>query len=263
MSWNRFSNRDRFCRRSKSPWCRFRPVLEALEARIVLARFNWVGNNLMHNLWWANAENWTVGTPPTTVAATTPPGAGDDVYFDASSNAFPPLVQAATSIGSLHLLGTFTGEIDLKSNLTVGTTLGSEFLGGTIDAQGTGSALTINGSLHWTATTVQGGTALTTTGTTTVDDQFAELNNATWTNTGQVNVNTNGLLDVSNGGAVTNQGSFNVTGGPVTNGNGAASFTNASGAALTLANAFTTGTFTNSGTFRNGGGMSLQEAQTY
>src|SRR5713101_6679806 len=62
---------------------RFRPAVEVLEGRLLLATFVWVGNNMGETQWWSNKDDWQVGG----VKATSPPGTADDVVLDNRSNA--------------------------------------------------------------------------------------------------------------------------------------------------------------------------------
>jgi hypothetical protein len=101
---------------------RFRPWLEALEARQLLSYYTWVGgadNN------WSTPANWTVAATPVAAgkAAVVPPGPNDSVIFDNRSVGNPVLdTKAATvSIQSLTLNNVPQGmTLDLKvANLKI------------------------------------------------------------------------------------------------------------------------------------------------
>ena len=128
------------------PPAQFRPRVEGLEERWVLATVHWI--NPASGIW-ADPANWSTGAVP---------GPDDDVVLDAPGN---PAVVHSTGVDAVQsLAGTDSlilsgGSLRLAAASTFDG--GLDIIGGTL---GAATRLTINGSLLWTAGTVAGSTVV-------------------------------------------------------------------------------------------------------
>lgn len=195
--------------RTSARLSRFRPTVEALEAREVPAVFYWTGaQNTDAN----NPYNWSVGGAPGL------PGEGDVLHFSSTPSVpipgqpSPPPTSAPDCVGLLslgegisfaavYIESTYTGTVTIAEALTFGT---FQLAGGAISQPDATFSLTVTGSFTWTGGTLNSSAALANfvlSGATAI---IAPV--------GGESVSLGSSIDFSNGSITTLQaGTLNVT----------------------------------------------------
>src|SRR5262249_14829071 len=133
---------------------RFRPFLQALEARTLLNAVLWTGGG--DGTSWSDARNWSGNARP---------GAADDVTINVTGNisvvhsSNDDSIHSLTSQNALALSG---GSLSVAAASTVGNVF--PLSGGTLAGGGTA---TITGTMNWTGGTMSGaGTTAISSGAT-------------------------------------------------------------------------------------------------
>ncbi len=164
----------------------FRPRVEGLEERWVLATVHWINPA---GGFWADAAGWSTGAVP---------GPDDDVVLDAPSN--PAVIHSAGDDAVHSLAGADTlilsgGSLRLAAAATFDG--GLDLAGGTL---GVATRLTVNGSLLWTAGTLTGYSVVANGGLAITGPDMKVLN-AELDNT-QAGILSGSTLVLQNGGLV-------------------------------------------------------------
>jgi RHS repeat-associated protein len=214
------SNRARHRRRAGRPGKQFfRPAIQHLEDRLMLATDFWTGAAARSggNDNWSTPGNWSAGVP----------GPSDTADFTSGqSQAGTSVVDTALSIGALVIDSTWGGTLDVNNALMVNGnfTLASGTIAGTatLTASGSGS--------QWTGGSLAG--MFANAGTLTISGTSTLGLSGTLTNSGTILDTSTAAISANNGATINNQqnGTFNFQAdGNLFNANGATgtSFNNA------------------------------------
>lgn len=135
-------------------------LLSAAAARVAASSYYWVGTGGGQ---WNNTSMWASSSGGTGGAYGVPPGAGDDVIFDASSGTGTAVIETGYSIKSLNA-SAYAGKITFLASVAGNLTVANDFnLGGSATlicpyssnaGEGTGRSITVgnlatvNGTIH-------------------------------------------------------------------------------------------------------------------
>lgn len=115
-------------RRARYVRPRFRPLLEALEPRRLLASYTWLGTST--TLKWSDPNNWS---PNTSQAG---PTTGDTATFGDGTHNNGCTVDVSPSVQTLTVNNNYTGTIEIQAG-NVLTTKGGSVSGGTLTLDST------------------------------------------------------------------------------------------------------------------------------